>query len=71
MGVKIHHVFPNDYRAAVSAINKGQPLAESTQGRLAESYSAFAEELTGVKSESGSPESGGGGFFGLFGSKRS
>jgi len=71
VGVKIHHVFPNDYRAAVAAINKGQPLAESTQGRLAESYTAFAEELTGVTSEGGSQEQSGGGFFGLFGSKRS
>lgn len=70
VGVKIHHVFPNDYRSAVAAINKGQPLAESTQGRLAESYTAFAEELTGLKAESASPESSGG-FFGLFGSKRS
>lgn len=72
VGVKIRHVFPNDYRAAVAAINKGQPLAESTQGRLAESYTSFAEELTGLSPDQPSQDSGGGGgFFGLFGSKRS
>ncbi len=72
VGVKIRHVFPNDYRAAVAAINKGQPLAESTQGRLAESYTSFAEELTGLKPDEPAQDAGGGGgFFGLFGSKRS
>jgi len=72
VGVKIRHVFPNDYRAAVAAINKGQPLAESTHGRLAESYTSFAAELTGLKPDAPAHDSGGGsGFFGLFGSKRS
>ncbi|MEQ1726818.1 MAG: AAA family ATPase [Vicinamibacterales bacterium] len=72
VGVKIRHVFPNDYRTAVAAINKGQPLAESTQGKLAESYTAFVEELTGIKADEPAPDAGGGGsFFGLFGSKRS
>lgn len=72
VGVKIRHVFPNDYRTAVAAINKGQPLAESTQGKLAESYTSFAEELTGLKPDEPAQDSGGGsGFFGLFGSKRS
>ena len=41
VGLKIGHVFPNDYRHAVGAINKGQPMAESTQGRLAESFHAL------------------------------
>src|SRR5438132_652781 len=34
VGVPIRHVFPNDYRLATSAANRGQPIALSTQGRL-------------------------------------
>ena len=49
VGVKISHVFPNDYRQAVAAINKGQPLAESTQGRLPESFQVFAQAITGLE----------------------
>jgi len=59
VGVKIRHVFPNDYRQAVAAINKGQPMAESAQGRLPESFHAFAQELTGQASPSQpAPETG-------------
>lgn len=65
VGVKISHVFPNDYRQAVAAINKGQPLAESTQGRLPESFQVFAQAITGLSAPTQSQESGGGG--GLWG----
>jgi pilus assembly protein CpaE len=47
VGMPIRYVFPNDYRQAVSAANKGQPLASSNQGRLAESFHAFVKTLTG------------------------
>lgn len=60
VGVKIRHVFPNDYRQAVAAINKGQPLAESTQGRLPESFHAFARALTGQGRDEPAQEAGGG-----------
>jgi len=69
VGLKARHVFPNDYRQAVAAINKGQPLAESTQGRLPESFHAFARELTGQRLEATAPESGG--IFGWLSPKRS
>lgn len=71
VGVKIRHVFPNDYRQAVAAINKGQPLAESTQGRLAESFQAFAQTITGLSGPAQSQESGGGGLWGWLTPKRS
>lgn len=58
VGVKISHVFPNDYRQAVSAINKGQPLAEGTQGRLPESFQAFAYALTGQGASAPDREAG-------------
>ena len=38
-------VFPNDYRQAIAALNKGQPLAKAAQGRLASAFQAFASEL--------------------------
>jgi pilus assembly protein CpaE len=68
--VKIRHVFPNDYRQAVAAINKGQPLAETTQGKLAESFHAFARDLAGQRSERPVQESGGG-IFGWLSPRRS
>lgn len=69
VGVKIAHVFPNDYRQAVAAINKGQPLAEGTQGKLAESFAAFARELSGQRKETQVAESGR--LFGWLSPKRS
>lgn len=60
VGIKIRHVFPNDYRQAVAAINKGQPMAESTQGRLPESFHTFARALTGQGREEPAADSGGG-----------
>jgi pilus assembly protein CpaE len=45
VGVPIRHVFPNDYRLAMSAANKGQPIASSTQSRLAESFYILAKSL--------------------------
>lgn len=68
-GVKIRHVFPNDYRQAVGAINKGQPLAETTQGRLPESFHTFARELTGQRPAEPAQDSGGG-IFGWLSPKR-
>jgi pilus assembly protein CpaE len=70
VGVPIRHVFPNDYRTAVNAINKGQPLADNTQGRLPESFHAFARELTGIRKAAPSQEAGGG-LFGWLTPKRS
>lgn len=69
VGVRIAHVFPNDYRQAVASINKGQPLAASTQGKLAESFHAFARDLTGQRTEEAAPEPGR--LFGWLAPKRS
>ena len=68
VGVKIRHVFPNHYRLAVAAINKGQPLAEMTSGHLPESFHAFARELTGQGGEE--PAQAAGGLFGWLAPKR-
>ena len=68
VGVKIQHVFPNDYRQAVAAINKGQPLADST-GRLPESFHSFARGLTGQRIDV--PQQDSGGLFGWLSPRRS
>ncbi|MES1256721.1 MAG: AAA family ATPase [Acidobacteriota bacterium] len=47
VGARIRHAFPNDYKQAVLAVNRGEPLAQSTQGRLAASFHALARELNG------------------------
>ena len=70
VGVKISHIFPNDYRQAVAAINKGQPLAESQQGRLPESFHAFARQLAGSSAPGPAHETTGG-FWGWLSPKRS
>jgi pilus assembly protein CpaE len=45
VNARISGVFPNDYRQAIAALNKGQPLAKAEQGRLASAFHAFASEL--------------------------
>ena len=70
VGLKIAHIFPNDYRQAVAAINKGQPLAESLQGRLPESFHAFARQLAGSTAPGPAREANGG-FWGWLSPKRS
>ena len=60
VGLKISHVFPNDYRQAVGAINKGQPMAEALQGRLPESFHAFARQLAGQSAPATAQETSGG-----------
>ena len=58
VGAEVRHVFPSDYRQAMAAMNKGQPLARMTQGRLPESFHAFARELTGQRPDEPTPELG-------------
>ena len=55
IGAPIKHVFPNDYRQAVSAANKGEPIASSTQGRLAQSFHELARVFVGQASEAALP----------------
>jgi pilus assembly protein CpaE len=49
-----HPIFfrlPNNYSAAIQAINKGKPIVEVNHSSLATSYRRLAQELTGVKFE--------------------
>jgi pilus assembly protein CpaE len=58
VAVPIRHVFPNDYRHAMSAANKGHPVASQRQGRLAESFYVFAATFAGTTKRSAGEESG-------------
>jgi pilus assembly protein CpaE len=48
LNARILYSFPSDYRQAIASLNKGQPLAKSTRGRLASSFHTFAQTLTGT-----------------------
>ena len=51
VNAKTKHVFPSEYKPALVAANHGEPLARSTQGRLASSFHTFAKSLTGQESK--------------------
>ncbi len=47
VNLRIRHVLPSDYKLALAAMNKGAPIAESTDGKLAGSFHDLARDLTG------------------------
>jgi pilus assembly protein CpaE len=46
VNARIKHVFPSDYKLALAAANHGQPLARSSDGRLAGSFHEFVRVIT-------------------------
>jgi pilus assembly protein CpaE len=48
VGSPIKHIFPSDYRLAVGALNRGQPLVLEGKSALASAFQAFARELSGT-----------------------
>lgn len=48
LGGTINYTFPSDYRAAVGALNKGEPLVAGLPGRLAASFDEAAREVAGL-----------------------
>jgi len=55
LNARIAYSFPSDYRQAIAALNKGEPLAKTPRGRLASSFHAFAQTLSG-QSDKARPE---------------
>jgi Flp pilus assembly CpaE family ATPase len=51
---------PNDYRAAVQALNQGQPLAYTEGHKVGPSLKAMARELGGVATAVAEPAAPGG-----------
>ena len=49
VGVEIAHSFPSDYRLALQAMNRGRPTVLDGKHDLANSFTAFARDLAGVR----------------------
>jgi pilus assembly protein CpaE len=67
----IRHILPSDYRVALAAANKGEPIARSTQTKLGASFHDLVRALTAktAEAERAAPEAGG--FFGWLTPRRS
>jgi pilus assembly protein CpaE len=50
-GGRVHFLFPNNYRLAVDAVNKGRPFVTDNHTKLASSIGEFAKSLAGVPKE--------------------
>jgi pilus assembly protein CpaE len=56
VGLEIAHSFPSDYRLALQAMNKGQPLLLDAKHDLSKAFTAFARRLPGVPAREPQPE---------------
>ncbi len=64
----INYTFPSDYRAAVGALNKGEPVVIGHPGRLAESFDEAARDLASLPKASRDTVKSG--LFGRLGGRR-
>jgi pilus assembly protein CpaE len=55
IGASVKHVFPSDYRLAVSALNRGEPLVLDSKAPLAAMFQAYARELAGGRTDEDTP----------------
>ena len=55
VGGRIEHTFPSDYRLALGALNRGQPLATDAKSALAAAFHTFARGLAGVVEKTWEP----------------
>ena len=69
-GGTVRHLFPSNYRLAVNALNKGQPIVVENHNKLAASFVGFARSLAGVAKPAQSEETKSGGFLGRLTGKR-
>lgn len=60
VGLPVGHRVPNDYRAAVLALNQGQPLAYTDGHKVAGTLKAMARDLGGVATTPSEPAPSGG-----------
>lgn len=49
LSASVKHLVPNDYRLAMSAINRGKPLVLENHSRLAAAYKELAYDLAGIQ----------------------
>jgi pilus assembly protein CpaE len=69
VGRRISSVFPNNYPAALAALNNGRPLVLDNHTKLAGAFSGFARQLSGIPVEP-AEKSKSSGLFGLLGGRR-
>ncbi len=70
LGGAVAYTFPSDYRAAVAALNKGEPLVLQNHTRLAGTFDEVARDLAGLGPAAPRDGSRGGGFFARLGGRR-
>lgn len=68
MGGAIAHTLPSDYRASVTALNKGEPLTMHNHSRLAQAFEDMARDIAGLGPAARDGRSGG--FFSRLGGRR-
>lgn len=49
VGGRVRHVFPSEYRLAVSALNRGRPIVLDSKTPLAMMFQTFTRDLAGVR----------------------
>ena len=69
VGSPVVYTVPSDYRAALTALNKGRPLALGKDNKLQASFLSIAADLAGIRVEQPVESSRSGGLFGLLGRK--
>jgi pilus assembly protein CpaE len=69
-GGAVRHLFPSNYRLAINALNKGQPLVIENHNKLSASFVGFARSLAGIAKRPQAEEPKSGGFFGRLTGKR-
>jgi pilus assembly protein CpaE len=68
---EVAHVFPSDYRLAVHALNRGQPIVNDGKSPLGSAFQAFARDLAGAKQDAPPADKpGGSGLFGRLTGRR-
>ena len=68
MGGPVKYVFPSDYRTAVAALNRGEPLFVQNHSRLASTFDEVARELGGLPVKA--REAARAGLFAMLGGRR-
>jgi pilus assembly protein CpaE len=68
LGGPVKYVYPSDYRTAVAALNRGEPLMLARQSRLAETFDECARDVAGLTAKP--KDAAKAGLFGLLGGRR-
>ena len=65
VGSPVTYTVPSDYRAALTSLNKGRPLALDKDSKLAPAFQAIAFDLAGIRMEKTVEKDKAGGLFGF------